>query len=107
MKQRYVVFDQIITGFMRGAEGGGYGKCAFLLFLAFGILIALAFAALFHFIGALGACAVAAVLAALALAHFDAYESEQAFKSCEERSEGKSDLRRRKKARALAQKKAV
>ena len=77
VKKTSSLFDKVISAFMRGAEGGGYGKWAAPLFLGIACLVAFTFAALFHFLGALGACATAAVLAALALAHFDAEESEQ------------------------------
>ena len=82
MKRRYVLFHKFISVFMRGAQGGGYGRAFLPLFLVFSCVTAFVFAALFHFLGALGACAAAATLFALALAHFDAYESEQSQIEC-------------------------
>lgn len=76
MKKRYSILHKLLESFLRGAQGGGYGKRGILLFFSFCCLIPLLFAAFFHFLGAFWSCTIAAVLAALALAHFDAYESE-------------------------------
>lgn len=94
MKKTTSILDKVINAFMRGAEGGGYGKWAVPLFLGGSCLVAFAFAALFHFLGALGACATAAVLATLALAHFDAEESERPTEALE--SESRPATRHRK-----------
>ena len=76
MKKRYVILHRLLENFLCGAQGGSYGKGAFFLFFAFCCLVPLVFAGLFHFWGAFWGWAIAAALAALALAHFDAYESE-------------------------------
>ncbi len=75
MKKRYSVLHRLLESFLRGAQGGRYGRGA--AFFCLGCcLVPLVFAGLFHFFGAFWGWAIAAVLAALALAHFDAYESE-------------------------------
>ena len=76
MKKRYSILHKLLEGFLRGAQGGSYGKKGILLFFGFCCLIPLLFAAFFHLFGAFWSCTIAAVSAALALAHFDAYESE-------------------------------
>lgn len=76
MKKRYFILHQLLEKFLCGAQGGSYGKRTLPLVLGLLCSVPLVFAALFHFLGAFWGCATAAVLAALALAHFDAYESE-------------------------------
>ncbi len=77
VKKQALFFDKVISAFMRGAEGGGYGKWAAPLFFRHCLPRRIYICRSVSFLGALGACATAAVLAALALAHFDAEESEQ------------------------------
>ncbi len=76
MKHRDSFFEKMLTSFMRSAEGARYRKGFLFAFLASCCPIALLFAWLFHFLGALGTFSIAAALMALALAHLDACESE-------------------------------
>ena len=105
MKKRYVILHGLLENFLCGAQGGSYGKGAFFLFFAFCCLVPLVFAGLFHFLGAFWSWAIAAVLAALALAHFDAYESEYPAKS--EMPACKPSCLSRRKAQRFSGKKAI
>ncbi len=76
MKHRDSFFEKMLISFMRSAEGARYRKGFLFAFLASCCPIALLFAWLFHFLGAVGTFSIAAALMALALAHLDACESE-------------------------------